>query len=68
MSLISPLCVISEELAGAKMTFNTYIHQCNDYRQQLKDNETELQVLEVRCENTKAAEALQATKVSRAEG
>ncbi len=53
----------SEELAVAKMTHNTYIHQCNDYRQQLQDNKQELQVLEVRFENTKAAETMQATKV-----
>ncbi len=45
------------------MMHNTYIHQCNDYRQQLQDNKRELKVLEVRCENTKAAEIMQATKV-----
>lgn len=53
----------SEELSTAKMTYNSYIHQANDYRTQINDNGQELQVLKVRHENTKAAEAMQDTKV-----
>lgn len=54
---------ISEELAEAKMTFNNYISDLNKYHHELKDNQQELRILEVRCENTKAAEEMQATKV-----
>lgn len=54
---------ISEELAEAKMTFSSYISDLNQYHQELKDNQQELRILEVRCENTKAAEEMQATKV-----
>ena len=45
------------------MTHNTYIHQCTDYRQQLQDNEQELKVMEVKEENSKVAESMQAIKV-----
>ena len=45
------------------MTYTSHIHQCNDYRQQLKDNEQELLVLEVKCENAQAAEGMVAIKV-----
>ncbi len=41
------LCYCSEELSEAKMTHNTYVHLCNDYRQQLQDNEQELHILQV---------------------
>lgn len=54
---------ISEELSEAKMTFNNYISDLNKYHHELKDNQQELRILEVRCENTKAAEDMQATKV-----
>lgn len=53
----------SEELAETRMTYNRYIHQINDCRQQLIDNEKELVVLEVKNENSQAAEAMQAQKV-----
>jgi NADH/NAD ratio-sensing transcriptional regulator Rex len=46
------------------MTFNAYIHQVNDMQQQLKDNDEELQVLDVKNENAKVAEEMQAAKVS----
>lgn len=58
------LTTISEELSEAKMTHNAYTHQINDTKQQLKDNEQELTVLEVRYENAKVAEEMQARKVS----
>ncbi|OWF35535.1 coiled-coil domain-containing protein 178-like isoform X2 [Mizuhopecten yessoensis] len=58
------LTTISEELSEAKMTNNAYTHQINDTKQQLKDNEQELTVLEVRYENAKVAEEMQAKKVS----
>ncbi|KAL3868233.1 hypothetical protein ACJMK2_041064 [Sinanodonta woodiana] len=57
------LNAISDELAEAKRTYNTYIYQINDIQQQLKDNEQELVVLDVKVENAKAAEEIQATKV-----
>ena len=53
----------SEELSEAKMQFNSYIHQCNDYRQQLQENQQELMVLEVKNENAKVAEEMQHAKV-----
>lgn len=53
----------SQELSQAKMTHNTYIHQCTDYRQQLHDNEQELKIQEVKNENAKVSESMQATKV-----
>ena len=45
------------------MTYNAYIHQLNDIKQQLKDNDQELQVMEVKNENAKVAEEMQAKKV-----
>ena len=54
----------SEEYSQAKMTFNAYIHQVNDMKQQLKDNDEELKVLDVKNENAKLAEEMQAAKVS----
>jgi len=45
------------------MTYNAYIHQINDITQQLKDNDQELKVLEVKNENARVAEELQAAKV-----
>ncbi|CAL1526941.1 unnamed protein product [Lymnaea stagnalis] len=57
------LASISEELNEAKMTFNAYIHQVNDVSQQLIDNEQEMKVLQVKNENAKVAEEMQATKV-----
>lgn len=45
------------------MTFNAYIHQINDITQQLKDNEQELKVLEVKNENAKVAVEMQEAKV-----
>lgn len=54
---------ISQELSEEKMLFNSYIHQCNDLRQQFEDNEQELMVLEVKHENAKTAEEMQAAKV-----
>ncbi|KAK3089571.1 hypothetical protein FSP39_004696 [Pinctada imbricata] len=62
------LSAISEELSQAKMTYNAYIHQLNDIKQQLKDNEQELQVLEVKNENAKVAEEMQAKKVRDLQG
>lgn len=53
----------SEELSEAKMTYNAYIHQINDITQQLKDNDQELKVLEVKNENARVAEEMQAAKV-----
>lgn len=58
------LTCISEELSEAKMTHNAYLHQINDTKQQLKDNDQELTVLEVRFENAKVAEEMQAIKVN----
>ena len=58
------LCAHSEELSVAKMNYNSYIHQANDYRQQIQDNEQEIKVLMVRSENARAAEAIQDVKVS----
>lgn len=46
------------------MTFNAYNHQINEITQQLKDNEQELQVLEVKTENAKVAVEMQEAKVS----
>lgn len=57
------LNIINDELSHVKMTFNGYIHQINDVTQQLIDNEQELKVLEVKNENAKAAEEIQAAKV-----
>ncbi|KAK3584816.1 hypothetical protein CHS0354_006233 [Potamilus streckersoni] len=57
------LNAISDELAEAKRTYNAYIYQINDIQQQLKDNEQELLVLDVKVENARAAEEIQATKV-----
>ena len=57
------LFYFSEELSQAKMTYNAYIHQLNDIKQQLKDNDQELQVMEVKNENAKVAEEMQAKKV-----
>ena len=45
------------------MTFNSYVHQVNDIGNQLSDNAQELEVLEVKDANTRAAEEMQATKV-----
>lgn len=58
-----PTACSSEELSEAKMTYNAYIHQINDITQQLKDNEQELKVLEVKNENARVAEEMQAAKV-----
>ncbi|XP_060070324.1 coiled-coil domain-containing protein 178-like [Ylistrum balloti] len=58
------LTTISEELSEAKMTHNAYTHQINDTNQQLRDNEQELTVLEVRYENAKVAEEMQSRKVT----
>lgn len=55
--------IYSEELSEAKMTFNAYNHQINDITQQLKDNEQELKVLEVKTENAKVAVEMQEAKV-----
>lgn len=57
------LTAISEEYSQAKMTYNAYIHQVNDMKQQLKDNDEELKVLDVKNENAKVAEEMQAAKV-----
>lgn len=46
------------------MTYNAYIHQVNDMKQQLKDNDEELKVLDVKNENAKVAEEMQAAKVN----
>lgn len=54
----------SEEYSQAKMTYNAYIHQVNDMKQQLKDNDEELKVLDVKNENAKVAEEMQAAKVN----
>ena len=54
----------SEELSETKMTFNAYLHQINDMTQQLKDNEQELKVLEVKVENAKVAEEMMVSKVT----
>lgn len=54
----------SEEYSQAKMTYNAYIHQVNDMQQQLKDNDEELKVLDVKNENAKVAEEMQAAKVN----
>ena len=45
------------------MTYNAYTHQINDIEQNLKDNEQELKVLQVKNENAKVAEEMQAAKV-----
>lgn len=58
------ISVSSEEYSQAKMTFNAYIHQVNDMQQQLRDNDEELKVLDVKNENAKVAEEMQAAKVS----
>lgn len=58
------LAVAREELAEAKKTHDVYIHQCNSYRNKLKANAQELQVQEVKCENAKVAETMQAARVS----
>ena len=55
----------SEDLSEAKMTYNAYVHQIDDIQQQLKDNEQELKVLEVKNENAKVAEEMMAAKVSK---
>ena len=47
------------------MTFNAFVHQVNDIYHQLTDNEQELKVLRVKNENARAAEEMQAIKVSR---
>ena len=52
-----------EELSVAKMLYNSYIHQANDFRQQIQDNEQEVKVLTVKAENTRAAESLIDEKV-----
>ncbi|KAL4236342.1 hypothetical protein ACF0H5_004729 [Mactra antiquata] len=57
------LSSINEELTEAKMTFNAYIHQINSITQQLKDNEQELKVYEVKNENAKVAVEMQEAKV-----
>ena len=54
----------SDELTEAKMTFNAFVHQVNDIYHQLTDNEQELKVLRVKNENARAAEEMQAVKVS----
>ncbi|XP_013420633.1 coiled-coil domain-containing protein 178 isoform X2 [Lingula anatina] len=59
---------VSEDLAEAKMNNNTYIHQMNDCRQQLHDNDQEMIVLNVKNENSRAAEEIQARKVKDLEG
>ena len=46
------------------MTFNNYISDLNKYHHELKDNQQELRILEVRCENTKAAEEMQVCHIS----
>ncbi|XP_064605202.1 coiled-coil domain-containing protein 178-like [Liolophura sinensis] len=57
------LSAISNELADAERAFNTYTHQANDITQHLKQNQQEKSVLEVRNENAKYAEEMQAAKV-----
>ena len=62
-TVLLPSSIHREELSVAKMNYNSYIHQANDYRQQIQDNEQEVKVLTVKSENAQAAEAIQDTKV-----
>ncbi|KAI8786931.1 coiled-coil domain-containing protein 178 [Biomphalaria glabrata] len=57
------LANISQELSEAKLNFNAYVHQINDINSRLIDNEQEMKVLQVKNENAKIAEGMQATKV-----
>ncbi|KAH9515273.1 hypothetical protein Btru_014037 [Bulinus truncatus] len=57
------LANISQELTEAKLNFNAYVHQINDINSRLIDNEQEMKVLQVKNENAKIAEEMQATKV-----
>ena len=54
----------STELSESVATYNSYVSQCTDYRQQLLDNQQELVVLDVKNENSKAAESMHNKKVS----
>ncbi|XP_038056711.1 coiled-coil domain-containing protein 178-like [Patiria miniata] len=54
---------INAELDETKALHTSYSHQCNDLRKKLRENAEEKIVLLSTCENAKAAEKIQASKV-----